>query len=93
LSFYQKDSSEIITFEFNDKTLLYSITLNKKLSNEIKLVASEEININEFKCYIIEMNDIGITQMYFEYNENLYEMSYTKKQDLIEIIKKLKVLK
>ena len=92
LSFYQKEQKERITFTFDNKELLYSVTLNETLSDDMKIVANEVLKINGLECYIIDKKDINLTQIYFEFNEDLYLISYNNKQELIEIIDNLKEL-
>lgn len=90
ISFYVENKKEIISFTFNDKNLIYSVTLNQSLSNDIKSVANEVLNINKIECYIIDMPDINSIQIHFEYNKGVYKIIYTDKQELIEIINNLK---
>lgn len=92
ISLYQKNQKGKITFAFNDKNLIYSIILNQNISDDIKSVSSEITIINGFECYIIDMPDIDSVQIYFENNGNVYEIRYTNKQELIEIIYNLKEL-
>ena len=90
LMLYQFDSTDEIIFVFSDTNLSYSIMLNKDISKSIVSVTTETINISGLNCYLIDKNDVGITQIYFEYKENLYMISYNNKQDLIEIVENLK---
>ena len=90
ISFYEEYEKEKVTFAFNDENLIYSIVFKQMLTIDLKSVANEVIEINGIQCYIIEMPDIKTTQIYFEYNGNVYETSYTDKQELIEIIHNLK---
>lgn len=90
VSFYHKNQNSKVTLIFNDENLLFSVILNKNLSEDIKSVANDFLHINELDCYIVNMTDIGITQIHFEYKGDLYKISYTNKQDLIEIIENLK---
>ncbi len=92
LSFYNRNQQNEITFVFDDKNLLYSVTLNEKLSDDIKSIANEVLTINKLDCYLVEMNDIDVVQMHFEYNNALYLLSYNNKQDLINVIENLKEL-
>ena len=92
VSVYQKNQEEKISFVFSNEKLRYSVILNQTLSVDIKSVANEVTEINGVQCYIIDMPDIKSTQIHFEYNENVYETSYTDKQELIEIIHNLKEL-
>ena len=36
------------------------------------------------------MPDLGLVQVYFEYNDDLYKATYNNKEDLIFVIKNLK---
>ena len=90
ITFYQKDGQDKVTFVFNDENLLYSVILNSTVSEKIKNGADEVLNINEIKCYLSEMNDVGVSQIYFEYNGNVYEIIYNNKQDLVEVVENLK---
>ena len=92
ISFYQKDGEEKITFAFKDNNLLYSVILNSSLLEKIESGSDEVFNIGSYECYLCEMKDVGICQVYFEYNGNVYEIIYTDKQGLIDIIENLKEL-
>ena len=92
LSFYQEKQKERLIFVFDDERLIYSITLNQKLTDTIKSVSTETIKIKDLDCYIIDMKDVDKIQIHFEYNGNLYEISFNNKQDLIEVIENLKEL-
>ena len=92
ISVYQKSNEDKISFVFSDKKFTYSIILSEKIPHNIKCVSNEIMIINDFECYVVDMPDIGITQIHFEYNNNLHVLSYRNKQELIEIIKNLKEL-
>ena len=92
ISFYEKKEKGKITFTFDNENLIYSVTLNESISNDIKSVSNEVIKINDYNCYITEKKDVNVVQIYFEYNGNVYETSYTDRQELIEIISNLKEL-
>lgn len=90
ITFYQKDGQDKVTFAFTDSDLLYSVNLDSFLSQTIKDKANNVLIINNIECYLFEMNDIGIIQLNFEYEGNLYLISHTDKQGLIDIIGNLK---
>ncbi len=92
LSVYKDFDNLQLDCIYNDSNFIYSVTINKKLSDEIKSVATEIIKIDNLECFFIVMDDIGETQVYFEYDNNLYYMKYNNKQDLIEVIENLKEL-
>ena len=92
ITIFLENHKEKMHFKFNDFYLTFSITFNTSIPNTIKKVITEKQEINSFKCYIIDKNDVGIVQIYFEHQDNLYMLSYNNKQDLIDIIKNLKEL-
>ncbi|MBR2876514.1 MAG: hypothetical protein IKC01_05190 [Clostridia bacterium] len=90
ISVYEEEGKENIDFVYSDSSFTYSVILNKKITDEIKSVATEILKINDIECYVIEMSDIGVVQIHFEYNKSLYEISYNNKQDLIDVIENLR---
>ncbi len=85
------DSKEKIVFSFNNENFTYTVILNEKLPNGILSDNNVEIlKINEIDCYVITKSDMKIVQIYFEYYNNLYQLIYDNKQDLIEVIENLK---
>ena len=89
---YHLDSTEEISFIFNDTSLSYSVTFNKPIPTEVISFAAETIKTADLNCYVFDKADVGIVQIYFEYKQNLYIISFNNKQDLIEIIENLKEL-
>ena len=86
-----KNGKDRVVFNFNDSLFTYSVVLNETLSEEILCFDKVEIRkINNIKCYIIDMLDINLIQVYFEYNGNLYQITYDNKQGLVEVIENLK---
>ncbi len=90
ISFYVENEKEKVSFAFSDEKLIYSITINEKIPSFVFSSYTEIKNINSFKCYFVEMNDLDLVQIYFENNNNLYMLKYSDKQELIEIINNLK---
>lgn len=90
LLIYQGNQNNKVALIFNNENLSYFVTMNQSLSDTEKSVADEMLTINGIDCYIVEMNDIGMFQIHFEYDEDLYVISYNDKQGLIEIIENLK---
>ena len=92
ITVFQENLKDKVHFKFNDLELSFCITYNTSILDEQKQVSTETLIINDLECYIIDMADVNLTQIYFEYNKNLYLLSYNNKQDLIEIIENLKEL-
>ena len=89
---YKKYQQEKISFIFNDTDFTFSVVYNEILPQEVLLNDVEITEINNIQCYIIDMPDIGTTQIYFEHSGNLYKLRYNNKQDLISVIENLKEL-
>ena len=87
------ESKEKLVFSFSDEKFTYAILFDETISEDIKNVTTDTYKINEFICYEIEKNDVGVVQVYFEYNGDLYRTTYNNKQDLIEVIENMKELK
>ena len=87
---YEENEKDKVSFAFSDEKLIYSITINEKIPSFVFSSYTEIKNINSFKCYFVEMNDLDLVQIYFENNNNLYMLKCSDKQELIEIINNLK---
>jgi len=87
---YEKLSEEKIVFLFDDVDFTYTVVFEDVITEDIKSVSTEILKINNTEYYIIDMPDIGQVQIYFEYNNDLYKLTYNNKQGLIEVIENLK---
>lgn len=87
------DSKDKVIFVFDTIDFTYSVTFDCMVSEDIKNGASEEIEINNIKCYITEISELDVVQICFMFNDDLYKLVYNDKQDLIEVIENLKELK
>ncbi len=88
--FDKLNGKERVTFVYNNAELTYFVVLDETIVDDIKNTSTQILEIENIVCYITEMTDIGITQIYFEYNGDLYYLNYTDKETLIEIIENLK---
>lgn len=88
----QDDSKDKVMFVFDDVDFTYYVTYNRKISDDIKSVSTDILKHNGIDFYINDMSDVGIIQIYFECNGDLYYLSYNNKQDLINVIENLKEL-
>ena len=87
------ESKEKIVFVFNNTDYTYTIVFKDKLPKEVFSENTEKIRINDIDCFIFDLKDLGVVQVYFEYNNALYLLSCNNKQDLIYIIENLKEFK
>lgn len=72
---------------FNGVSPTCTVHLNQKLPPEV--LKNNFVTVNGFKCYIEELNDVGVVQIYFSHNNNTYVASHTDKQTIFEIIENL----
>ena len=86
------ESVDTLIFIFDDIDLSYSITFNMSISDTVRNGATEIMCINNKEIFVTEMSDVGLLQVQFEYENNLYYLSYDNKQGLIEVIENLKEL-
>ena len=84
------DSKEKMVFSFDNIDFTYTILFNNVIPKEVLSDDTEKLKINDTTYYIIDMPDLGIVQIYFEYDGDLYKATYNYKEDLIFVIKNLK---
>ena len=84
------DSKEKMVFSFDNIDFTYTILFNNVIPKEVLSDDTEKLKINDTTYYIIDMPDLGIVQIYFEYDGDLYKATYNNKEDLIFVIKNLK---
>ena len=90
ISVYKENGKIKLDYIYDDSDFMFSVIIDKKITINAKAVANEILIIDDLECFVIEMQDIGVVQIYFEYNNNLYKLNYNNKQALIEIIENLK---
>lgn len=89
VNIHEYEETKQIFVLFNDEKLNCIIDINKSIPTEVVNNYNEKININNTTCYIFDMKDVGVVQVYFEYKNNCYKYTYNDKQVLLEIIEKL----
>jgi hypothetical protein len=86
------NNKEKIIFLFENNDFTYSVTYCQNIPDDVKIVSTDILILNDKECYVNDMADIGVVQVYFEFDDDLYFLSYKNKQDLIDIIENLKEL-
>ena len=84
------DSKEKMVFSFDNIDFTYTILFKDVIPKEVLSDDTEKIKINDITYYIIDMPDLDLVQIYFEYNGDLYKATYNNKEDLMFVIKNLK---
>ena len=90
--FDKLDMSDRVAFVFNSCDFTYFVKINEKVSDDVIFNATEIVNINGLKCYLVYIESVNVSQVYFEYKGNLYFFSFNNKQELIDTIENLKEL-
>lgn len=75
---------------FNEASPSCTIRLNQELPPEV--LNKEKVTVNGLTCYVEELDDVGIVQVYFSHNNNTYVSSHTDKQTIFKIIENLEEL-
>lgn len=73
----------------SNPTMSYKIYLERKIPQTTLVCCTETITVNNKEIHIISLTDIGTYQMYFEYNGDYYDLSFTDKQELLKVIENL----
>ena len=90
ITFYTFDSKEKLVFSFENIDFTYTILFKDVIPKEVLSDDTEKLKINDTTYYIIDMPDLDIIQIYFEYDGDLYKATYNNKEDLMYVIKNLK---
>lgn len=78
-----------ITVGCTSPILSYTIYLDSRISQDTLACCTETTNINGRKIHIVYLPELSLYQMYFEHNNDYYEISYTDKQELLKVIENL----
>ena len=89
IAVYEINEKEEIYISFDKENFSCVIKNNSNIPIEVVDNYNEIININNTTCYIFDMKDVGVVQVYFEYKNNCYKYTYNDKQVLLEIIENL----
>lgn len=88
-----KKDKKNITFEFSEKNISINIIVNASITKEIKSICTETLLINNITFYLCPMSDTSQIQAYFVHNNNLYTITYTDRESLIDILENMEELR
>ena len=81
------ESNNMKTINIHTETDLFvTITLNSDIPKEIIDVCNDRVTLNENEYYLCIMEDVNEVQAYFIYNNNMYRIINTNKNELMEIL-------
>ena len=78
-----------IEFSFENKSLGYTIYTYDCLQNELKNLEYTPTIINDCECYIVNLNDIGFYQVYFNHNGYTYCFNHSDLDVIIDLIENM----
>ncbi len=82
-----------IIASFDSVITAYEVYLDTNLPQEITGISNKTMITNNFTCYICRFDDINSVQIYFEHNNNYYNITGTDEQILLDIIENLEEYK
>lgn len=87
------DEKETIDISHTDNELFITITLNSEIPQEIIDVCNKKITMNDTDYYLCIMEDVNQVQAYFVHNGNMYRVTHTDKDLLIELLNNMEEIK
>lgn len=78
-----------IVLSFNETITGYTINLNSDIPQAEKDMSETIVEINGITCYVDDLKNTSITQIYFTYKNNYYVIVGTDKQILLDLIENL----
>lgn len=78
-----------IEFSFENADLYYRIYTYDVLEQEIKNLPFTQKNINGLSCYILNLSDVGLYQVYFNHNGYTYRINHSDLDVIIDLIENM----
>lgn len=84
---------ETIDISYIDSDLFITITLNSDIPQEDIDFCNDKLTLNGIEYYLCTMEDVEQVQAYFTHDENMYRITHTDKETLIEILNNMEEIK
>ena len=82
-------TGDVIEFYFENENLSYIIYMEDNLKTELNNVPNSQTTINGRDCYIVDLSDVGLYQVYFNYNGHTYCINHSDLDVIIELIENM----
>ncbi len=82
-----------IEISFEKAGLYYRIYTYDVLEQEIKNLPFTQKDINGLSCYILNLSDVGLYQVYFNHNGYTYRINHSDLDVIIELIENMEEIK
>lgn len=93
ISVGERDNQKIVCLVFNEADTSITITLNSEIPQKILDVCNDQIILNGTEYYLCLIEDVNQAQAYFVHNNNMYRITHTDKENLMEILKNMEEIK
>ena len=87
------NKNEEIHIVFDNSDLFITVNLNSEIPQETLNICNSKITLNGIDFYLCIMEDINQAQAYFTYNDNMYVITHSDKNSLMEILKNMEKIK
>ena len=87
------NNKEEINISFSNSDLFINITLNSKITQEIIDFCNDKYSLNGTEYYLCMIEDVDQIQAYFVHNNNLYVITHSNKNSLMEVLNNMEEIK
>ncbi len=84
---------ETIHISYFDSNLFVTIELDSEIPQRTIDFCNSKITLNEIDYYICIMEDVNEIQAYYIYNNNMYRITHTDKEELMKLLKNMEAIK
>lgn len=78
-----------ILFAFNKENLGYTVYMGNKLEAELENTVYTKKSINSLECYIVDLSDVGLYQVYFNHKGYTYCISHSDLDVIISLVENM----
>ncbi len=89
ISYISYSTGDEIEFRFENEHLSYTIYMDNNLEAELYNVPTTQTTINNLDCYIVDLSDIGIYQVYFNHSGYTYRINHSDLDVIIDLIENM----
>lgn len=89
ISYLRYPTGDEIEFRFENERLSYTIYMGNNLEAELDNVPYIKTTINKLNCYVVDLSDVGLYQVYFNHNGNTYRINHSDLDVIIELIENM----
>ncbi len=89
ISVIEKQNSVIFSVSFDNPNISMEIITNSDTTAKEKFYCKETLTINDVVFYICEMKDVSQVQAYFMHNDNLYTISCSSRDILMQVLENM----